>query len=62
VGSSSATTTASAPVRAGGLYYGWVLVVMLGITQTITWGIVYYGLTVFLPVLEADQGWSARCR
>ena len=31
---------------------------MLGITQTITWGILYYGFTVLLPVLEADQGWS----
>ena len=46
------------PVKAGGVYYGWVLVVMLGVTQTITWGIVYYGFTVFLPVLEADRGWT----
>jgi MFS family permease len=41
-----------------GWFYGWVLVVMLGITQTITWGILYYGFTVFLPVLEADRGWT----
>jgi MFS family permease len=40
------------------LFYGWVLVIMLGVTQTITWGIVYYGFTVMLPVLEADLGWS----
>jgi MFS family permease len=58
VGTQPATSPTSAPVKAGGLYYGWVLVVMLGITQTITWGIVYYGFTVFLPVLEADQGWT----
>src|SRR4051794_5959398 len=62
VGSQPVTSPASEPIptpgRAGGLYYGWVLVVMLGITQTITWGIVYYGFTVFLPVLETDQGWS----
>ena len=44
--------------RRGGLFYGWVLVIMLGITQTITWGILYYGFTVMLPVLEAEQGWS----
>src|SRR3954453_9781782 len=55
---SPAPAPLATPGRAGGLYYGWVLVVMLGITQTITWGIVYYGFTVFLPVLEADQGWS----
>jgi MFS family permease len=50
--------TSTGPARTGGLFYGWVLVVMLGITQTITWGILYYGFTVFLPVLEADRGWS----
>ncbi len=42
----------------GGIYYGWVLVVILGITQTITWGILYYGFTVLLPSLETDLGWS----
>src|SRR6266487_142438 len=41
-----------------GPYYGWVLVVTLGITETITWGILYYGFTVFLPAMEADLGWS----
>jgi MFS family permease len=50
--------TSTGPAQAGGLYYGWVLVVMLGITQTITWGILYYGFTVYLPVLEADRGWT----
>lgn len=40
------------------LYYGWVLVITLGITETITWGIIYYGFAVFLPVMEADLGWS----
>lgn len=39
-------------------YYGWVLAIMLGITQTITWGIVYYGFSSFMPALEADLGWS----
>jgi MFS family permease len=42
----------------GRLYYGWVLVAMLGVTQTITWGILYYSFSVFLPFLEADLGWS----
>ena len=40
------------------LYYGWVLVWTLGITETITWGIIYYGFAVFLPVMERDLGWS----
>ena len=46
------------PARLNGIYYGWVLAVMLGITQTITWGIVYYGFSSFMPALEADLGWS----
>ena len=44
--------------RFGGLYYGWVLAIMLGITQTITWGILYYGFSSFMPALEAELGWS----
>ncbi len=42
----------------GDVYYGWVLAVMLGITQTITWGIVYYGFSSFMPAQEADLGWT----
>jgi MFS family permease len=42
----------------GGVYYGWWLVVMFGITQTITWGIVYYGFSVFLPAMASDLDWS----
>lgn len=39
-------------------YYGWVLVATLGITETISWGILYYSFSVFLPAMEADLGWS----
>ena len=46
VGIQPETRTSTAPARAGGLFYGWVLVIVLGITQTITWGILYYGFTV----------------
>src|SRR5688572_2234395 len=58
VGIQPDTDTSAVPARPDRLFYGWVLVVMLGITQTITWGILYYGFTVMLPVLEADQGWT----
>jgi MFS family permease len=44
--------------RPGGIYYGWVLAVMLGITQTITWGILYYGFSTFMPAMEAEMGWT----
>lgn len=40
------------------LYYGWVLVLTLGATETVSWGIVYYAFAVFLPVLERELGWS----
>ena len=40
------------------MYYGWVLVVTLGVTETISWGILYYAFTVYLTPMEADLGWS----
>jgi MFS family permease len=44
--------------RGGAVYYGWVLVAMLGATQTITWGLFYYSFSVFLPAMGAETGWS----
>jgi MFS family permease len=40
------------------IYYGWILVATLGITETISWGILYYAFTVYLGPMEAEQGWS----
>ncbi len=40
------------------MYYGWVLVVTLGVTETISWGILYYAFTVYLAPMEAELGWS----
>jgi MFS family permease len=40
------------------LYYGWVLVVTLGVTETISWGVLYYAFTVYLAPMEAELGWS----
>ncbi|HEX7125250.1 MAG TPA: MFS transporter [Thermodesulfobacteriota bacterium] len=40
------------------MYYGWRLVLTLGVTETISWGILYYSFTVFLAPMEADLGWS----
>src|SRR5688572_19298616 len=39
-------------------YYGWVLVAALGVTETVSWGILYYAFTVFLQPMEAELGWS----
>lgn len=34
--------------------YGWVIVAALCVTETITWGIIYYGFPVFLRAMEDD--------
>ena len=39
-------------------YYGWNIVFALAITETISWGILYYAFTVFLTPMEQDLGWS----
>lgn len=40
------------------LYYGWVVVGVLSVTETVTWGIVYYGYPVFLRPMEEALGAS----
>lgn len=39
-------------------YYGWVIVTALAVTETISWGIVYYTFAVVLPLMEAELHWS----
>jgi MFS family permease len=38
--------------------YGWAVVVALSITETTSWGVLFYGFPVFLKPMEADLGWS----
>jgi MFS family permease len=47
-------------VRVGSrqIAYGWVIVAVLSVTETVTWGIVYYGFPVFLRPMEQDLGAS----
>jgi MFS family permease len=44
--------------RISRLYYGWYIAAALAITETISWGIVYYGFTVFITPMETELGWS----
>lgn len=44
--------------RSEKVYYGWYIVATLAITETISWGIIYYAFTVFITPMEADLGWS----
>lgn len=41
-----------------GLYYGWLLVLTLAITETASWGVLYYAFTIFLAPMHAELGWS----
>jgi MFS family permease len=38
--------------------YGWVIVAALAVTETTSWGVLYYGFPVFLKPIEADLGWD----
>jgi len=35
-----------------------VLVGVLGVTEAISWGVLYYAFSVFLTPMETDRGWS----
>ena len=39
-------------------YYGWRIALTLAITETISWGILYYTFAVFIRPMELDTGWS----
>ncbi len=42
----------------GRIYYGWVVLLALAFTQVTSWGILYYGFSVFLKPTQRETGWS----
>ncbi|MCA1666196.1 MAG: MFS transporter [Thermomicrobia bacterium] len=42
----------------GRIYYGWVMLFALAFTQPTSWGILYYGFSVFLRPTQQETGWS----
>lgn len=38
--------------------YRWRLVLTLGFTETISWGVLYYAFSVLVEPMQADLGWS----
>ncbi len=42
----------------GRLYYGWAIVIALAVTETISWGVLYYAFAAILPASERELGWS----
>ena len=41
-----------------GVYYGWVIVGALALTETVSWGILFYAFSVFLVPMQRELGWS----
>ena len=39
-------------------FYGWAIVFTLSLTETTSFGILYYAFSVFLPSIERELGWS----
>jgi MFS family permease len=44
--------------RRPSLYYGWIVVGALAISEPISWGILYYGFGVMLTPMQQELGWS----
>jgi MFS family permease len=38
--------------------YGWTIVAVLAVTETVSWGVLYYAFAVFLTPMQRDLGWS----
>jgi MFS family permease len=49
---------AAAPAGAGDPRSGWTIVAVLAVTETISWGVLYYAFAVFLPSMQRSLGWS----
>ncbi len=40
------------------VYYGWYIAVALAITETVSFGVMYYAFSVFITPMEAELGWT----
>lgn len=56
---STAAADAPAPAASSGRwFYGWTLVAALGVTETVSYGILQYAFPVFIAPMGAELGWS----
>lgn len=44
--------------RPANVYYGWIITLTLALTETVSWGIIYYAFSVYITPMEAELGWS----
>lgn len=54
----SPTTQAGGHVAPARRYYGWWIVHTLGLTELVSWGIIYYGFGALLAPMQQDLGWT----
>ena len=40
------------------VYYGWYIAIVLAITETVSYGVLFYAFSVFITPMEAELGWS----
>ena len=40
------------------IYYGWYIALVLAITETVSYGVLFYAFPVFIAPMEAEFGWS----
>ncbi|HEY3083566.1 MAG TPA: MFS transporter, partial [Chloroflexota bacterium] len=38
--------------------YGWTIVAVLAVTETVSWGVLYYAFAVFQVPMQHELGWS----
>lgn len=43
---------------AGRVYYGWIVLGAVSMTELVSWGILYYTFAVFFTPMQAEFGWS----
>jgi MFS family permease len=51
-------TVATARRRRSEQRYGWTIVAVLAVTETVSWGVLYYAFAVFLAPMQRSLGWS----
>jgi MFS family permease len=53
-----APTPALPPAGTERLYYGWVILATLAVTEPTSWGVVYYAFGVLLEPMQREFGWD----
>lgn len=44
--------------RGGPIYYGWYIALALAISETVSYGVMFYAFSVFITPMEAELGWT----